>query len=59
MGKVYSIYNYLPERYIEPIRIINNGRLPYANFLSEEKALSEAKDVVEQIDNFRNLLELK
>lgn len=59
MKKVYSIYDYLPKKYIKAIRAINNGRLPIGNFISERKALEEAEGVVNELDELRNIMEEK
>lgn len=52
----YNIYDYIPEEYIEFIRICNNGKLPEARFLSRERALAEAEDTVKTIDEFRDII---
>lgn len=52
-SKIYSMYDYLPEYYVEVIRVLNNGSLPAANYLSAERALQEADIAINQIDYYR------
>lgn len=52
-SKIYSLYDFLPEDYIDIIRVLCNGSLPAANYLSAERALREADSVIRQIDYYR------
>lgn len=56
IGTFYSVYDYLPQEYVEVVRIFNNGKLPFAKLLPKEVALEKAQFIVNEITKLRNIL---
>lgn len=56
IGTFYSVYDYLPQEYVEVVRILNNGKLPFAKLLPKEVALEKAQFTVNEIAKLRNII---